>query len=201
MPYNKKTPSSPEEFLHWRIKEHERRIHSIESNKILTTPSYDPDNLPTEAVQGQLAIADPATGKPKTAWAYDDTNGWWQLAGINIDWIYVGTTGVDGIDSLLAANPHPYATGDTPGPVPFDNGTTIPANPLAFAKLDKALLLGGGHTGQTIFQSIFSLPSSYTPAKDQPIQYMFNDFSALAAANVQADSQVLYMGSSVITFT
>lgn len=39
-------------------------------------------------------------------------------------WIYVGTAGVDGVDAKLAANPHPYATGDTPGPPPFENGWT-----------------------------------------------------------------------------
>lgn len=39
-------------------------------------------------------------------------------------WITIGTDGVDGVDALLAANPHPYATGDTPGPDPFENGWT-----------------------------------------------------------------------------
>lgn len=39
-------------------------------------------------------------------------------------WIYVGTDGIDGVDDKLAANPHPYATGDTPGPPPFANGWT-----------------------------------------------------------------------------
>lgn len=38
--------------------------------------------------------------------------------------IYIGTAGVDGVDAKLAANPHPYATGDTPGPSPFLNGVT-----------------------------------------------------------------------------
>lgn len=38
-------------------------------------------------------------------------------------WYNVGTDGVDGVDALLAKNPHPYATGDTPGPPPFVTGT------------------------------------------------------------------------------
>lgn len=37
--------------------------------------------------------------------------------------IYVGTDGTDGVDGQLAANPAPYATGDTPGPPPFVTGT------------------------------------------------------------------------------
>lgn len=38
--------------------------------------------------------------------------------------IYIGTAGVDGVDAKLAANPTPYATGDTPGPPPFLGGVT-----------------------------------------------------------------------------
>lgn len=38
-------------------------------------------------------------------------------------WYNVGTDGVDGVDALLATNPHPWATGDTPGPPPFVTGT------------------------------------------------------------------------------
>lgn len=38
-------------------------------------------------------------------------------------WINVGTDGVDGVDAELAANPPPYATGQTPGPPPFVTGT------------------------------------------------------------------------------
>lgn len=39
-------------------------------------------------------------------------------------WIYVGTSGEDGVDDKLAVNPSPYATPDMPGPPPFQNGIT-----------------------------------------------------------------------------
>lgn len=117
----------------------------------------------------------------------------------HIDWIYVGTPGVDGIDTKLANNFHPYATGDTPGPIPFTNGTTVPANPLAFGIFDTVLLLSGGFTGQTINQAIFTLPVGFRPVSDQPIGFMWSDFSKQAGALVQSSGVVLYKGSAAIT--
>lgn len=38
-------------------------------------------------------------------------------------WINVGTDGTDGVDALLALNPSPYATSESPGPPPFTTGT------------------------------------------------------------------------------
>jgi hypothetical protein len=39
-------------------------------------------------------------------------------------WVTFGTEGVDDVDDLLAANPSPYATGQTPGPPPFTSPWT-----------------------------------------------------------------------------
>lgn len=38
--------------------------------------------------------------------------------------IYVGSSGVDGVDAQLAANPYPFRPGDPIGPPPFLNGVT-----------------------------------------------------------------------------
>jgi hypothetical protein len=121
-----------------------------------------------------------------------------------IAWIYVGTTGI-GIDALLAANPHPYATGDTPGPPPFITGTTVAQNPLAFALVgtppNAALLLAGGFTGVALGQQIFQLPTGFRPLSDQPIGFEWSDFSKRSSALVQATGYVVYHGSYTITYT
>lgn len=180
-----------------RVSHLENKVNRIETQRTPTVPFYDNADLPP-GVEGQTAILD----------SVDSSQGfgiyikgrWITIGGVSIELIYVGTSGVDGIDALLAGNPHPYATGDSPGPPPFDNGTTVPSNPLAFARLKDILLLFGGFDGVTAGQSIFTLPAYFTPASDQPISFLMSDFSALCAVNVQADSQVIYQGSSAITF-
>lgn len=86
------------------------------------------------------------------------------------DWfkIYVGTPGVDDIDDLLASNPAPYATGQSPGPVPYNGTSTVDPDgrfePVWFARDNNGEILIGGHpVGGAAGASIFTLPVGWRP--------------------------------------
>lgn len=84
------------------------------------------------------------------------------------DEVYVGTSGVDGIDSLLAANPHPYQTGDSPGPPSFSNSfTTSSTKPVGFQRTvgDQGLRIFGEPSAGTDGTVVFTLPSRFRLTK------------------------------------
>jgi hypothetical protein len=201
------------EDLYLALQKISGRLDNIENRKDQILPLRDSTRLP-DGMEGQMVLAPENTLLPTNTQVptYYADGIWQQVSGgtgggtTAIDWIYVGTTGI-GIDTLLAANPHPFATGDTPGPPPFITGTTIPQNPLAFALVgtppDAALLLAGGFTGVALGQQIFQLPNAptnYRPLSDQPIGFEFSDFSKRAAAMVQASGYVVYHGSYTVTY-
>lgn len=186
------------DIFHKRISDLETRVDGLVTNKITTVPLHDPANMPPQAVSGQIAISDPDSSPAKTGYAYDEVNGWWPLGGA-VTWIYVGTAGVDGIDSLLAANPHPYATGDTPGPPPFVTGTDALGGlgPVAFALHgNTTLLLSGAFSDDvTAGDTIFVLPTSFRPVTVQPIIFPMSDLSAICKAFINTDGTVVYEGT------
>lgn len=56
MPPKRSTLQTPLDVLARRIDELEARVKDLETNKILTIPSYDTSNLPSNSVEGQIAI-------------------------------------------------------------------------------------------------------------------------------------------------
>lgn len=72
-------------------------VRRLSNNRGPTVPIYDPDNFPSQNVLGQVALAHPSSTQPKTAWAYDEDNGWWKIG--------AAANGVGHIDlNLLIAN-------------------------------------------------------------------------------------------------
>lgn len=94
-------------------------------------------------------------------------------------WIYVGTDGVDGVDDELAANPPPYATGETPGPPSFTTGTNAFANDAdgnpggglryRWEPGGVKVNCGGGITGLSPGDVIATLVGVPLPDKGEPI--------------------------------
>lgn len=116
-----------------RLAEQHRKFRSAARSP--TVPIYDAD-FPLDAVDGQWALrhtADPPAELAHTAGFYYHGDSWF-LATPG-PFVYAGTDGVDGVDAKLAANPHPYATGDGTGPPPFLNG------------MSNAFLSADGYTG------------------------------------------------------
>lgn len=113
------------------------------------------------------------------------------------EWITVGTDGVDGVDALLAANPHPYATGDSPGPPPFLNSWTnrLGTNdyPVQFKlTADNFIHIRGVAVGGTDNTVIFNLPSPYRSSKYQPLDQRSTNTGHYAEITVQSDGDVLF---------
>lgn len=99
-------------------KKHAKDIDKLKAQFLRTAPNFQlADGLGT-AVDYQIAI-DP----DDSSFDWHINGAWFRINGVG-PWIYYGTPGVDGVDAELAANPHPYATGDTPGPSPFVNSWT-----------------------------------------------------------------------------
>lgn len=56
MPPKRYNKSNPLDILEQRISALEKRVQQLETQKILTVPTYDNTNLPTESIEGQVAI-------------------------------------------------------------------------------------------------------------------------------------------------
>lgn len=99
-------------------KKHEKDIANLKSQFLKTAPPFLLADGADTAVDYQIAIDD-----SDNSFDWHINGVWFRINGVG-PWIYYGTPGVDGVDAQLAANPHPYATGDTPGPSPFVNSWT-----------------------------------------------------------------------------
>lgn len=123
-------------------------------------------------------------------------------------WIYVGTEGVDGVDAKLAANPYPYATGDTPGPPPFQNGWTNlfaedddfnPGDGLRYRWASHGIQIdcGGGITGGTDGTVITSIDVASTPLPDSPKPYMDSlvDGTGVFMARLKANGELVFLSA------
>lgn len=111
------------ELVRRRFERNEHALRMLKSRLRSTTVQiYDAD-FPLDGVDGEHALrltADPPMDPAETAGFYYRNGKWFQHS--PGPFVYGGTAGDDGVDAKLAANPHPYATGDTPGPPPFLNG-------------------------------------------------------------------------------
>jgi hypothetical protein len=113
------------------------------------------------------------------------------------EWITVGTAGLDGVDSLLAANPHPYATGDTPGPPPFENGWTNRGDthdyPVQFKLTpDNWIRLRGVAVNGAANTTIFTLPAGYRPDSYAPLDQRSTNAGHYVELTIQSDGQVVF---------
>lgn len=80
----RKNHSTPTDILVARIEKLERHLSQVKNDHVVTVPVYNPSGFPSKAVQGQIAIAHPSSTQSKTAWAHDETNGWWKIGGAGI---------------------------------------------------------------------------------------------------------------------
>lgn len=74
------------------------------------------------------------------------------------DWVYVGTTGVDGVDALLT-DPSP----------PFENSWTNAGGDWEVVRFRKGIrgpIIEGGYTDGAFGTTMFTLPTRWRPAKD-----------------------------------
>lgn len=122
-------------------------------------------------------------------------------------WINVGTAGVDGVDDELAANPTPYATGDTPGPPPFVTGTNgfaldadgNPGGGLRYRWAAHGIQLdtGGGITGLADGDVICTLIGVPLPEKVQRILDA-DDATGAFQAQLLPSGDLVYISPLVI---
>lgn len=107
------------------------------------------------------------------------------IEGTDGPWIYVGTTGVDGVDGLL--------TGDSP---PFTNGTNVlgAEAPVSFMKLGNGdVRVRGGFKDMSAGDVIFTLPTGYRPAYDQPLEGSLADGSGAFTYIIGANGDVTFV--------
>ncbi len=79
MPPKRRARLNTEDVFDTRIRNLEDKIEALTNTKIITVPQYDPDNLPEQSVNGQIAVAHPDSTKYKKAYGFDQTNGWWTI--------------------------------------------------------------------------------------------------------------------------
>ena len=145
MTYYKRTPQSPEQFLHWKVKDLERRVSNIEGGKVLSAPLYDWNNLPQDSVEGQVAILDnipSAYGKavlPRNVTELDQVRGATTLGtSYVLNWRWNEINIGDGI-LVMAWAPSKYQVGaalGTPTTVTDSKGNTY--TPLVQRKFEDA---------------------------------------------------------------
>lgn len=120
--------------------------------------------------------------------------------------IYVGTVGVDGVDDQLAANPFGFRPGDTPGPVPFQNGWTNaflldfdgnPGDGLWFRWVGHGVqvVFGGGITGGTDGSVFATLDGVPLPDAVQPGIDGFPDGSGAFKWQLLRTGDLVYLGA------
>lgn len=65
--------------LREEIKQLKKAVAQLQNTRVVTVPLYDPDNFRAVSAPGQIALADPDSSQPETAWAYDGVNDWWKI--------------------------------------------------------------------------------------------------------------------------
>lgn len=118
-------------------------------------------------------------------------------------WIYVGTDGVDGVDTELAANPDPYQTGGAIGPPPFVTGTNgfaldADGNPRGGLRYREAphgvqFDCGGGITGLSPGDVIVTLVGVTLPLKGVQFRDL-DDGTSEFIAQLLPSGDLVYIG-------
>ena len=119
-------------------------------------------------------------------------------------WVYVGTVGTDGVDALLKKNPFPYQHGASPGPPSFQNSWTNVSGgqPVRFSLNHSGWLrIHGDFTGGADDTTVFTLPAEFRPAYDHPYIIPTTNPEAFAIIRVQADGQVVFLGTQTALAT
>lgn len=104
---------------------------------------------------------------------------------VDPDWLYVGTVGLDGVDSLLTYQSPPFVNGWT-------NALGVQA-PVSFLHTVAGWVhIRGGFFGGSDNTTIFTLPVGYRPEFTQPMVIPTSVAGHFATITVNTDGRVVY---------